>query len=90
MKTFRGKQTYEEIGQENAHEGLPYKFYYVRARETGQRFTLVAADENYLSGSANQRILQRAGRILSTVDSAHIVKAHDIGQQEKSPTGRSD
>ena len=82
MKTFRGKQTYEEIGQENAHEGLQYKFYYVRARETGQRFTLVAADENYLSGSANQRILQRAGRILSTVDSAHIVKAHDIGQQD--------
>lgn len=82
MKTFHGKQSYEEIGQESAQEGLPYQFYYVRARETGQRFTLVTADETSLSTSANQRILQRAGRILNLVDSAHLVKAHDIGQQD--------
>ncbi|MCE7980733.1 MAG: hypothetical protein DYG89_06030 [Caldilinea sp. CFX5] len=82
MKIFCGKQTYDELGQESAHEGLQYKFYYVRARETGQRFTLITTDENFLAGSGNQRVLQRAGRILSTVDSAHIVKAHDIGQQE--------
>lgn len=82
MRTFRGKQSYEEIGQESAPEGLQYQFYYVRARETGQRFTLVAANENYLSTNTNQRILQQASRILSRVDSAHVVKAYEIGEQD--------
>lgn len=80
-KVFRGSRTYEVIGQDTSHEGIPAQFYYARAQETGQRFTIAVTGEQQ-SAAGNQRLLQRAGRILGTVDSVHIIKAHDIGQDD--------
>ncbi|MFN8487667.1 MAG: FHA domain-containing protein [Caldilineaceae bacterium] len=78
-KLFRGKSTYEVLTQDRLGENSAYTFYLVKARESGQRFTLVTSNE-YVSPAQNKRILQRAARIMGMVESAHILKAHDVGQ----------
>ncbi len=71
---FRGKDTYA-VQSKTSDTGW-YTAYLVQARASGQYFTLITTGEQLTSD--HRGTLQRAARIMSTVESPHIIKAHDI------------
>lgn len=75
---FRGKDAYEV--QTKLDETSWYSSYLVRARNSGQFFNLFTTGEKFASDYS--QLLQRAARILSTVESPHIVRAYDVGVHE--------